>query len=234
MDELITSKGSSVLELYGVTRHFEEGRVKAVHGVDLSVQSGDYCAIMGRSGSGKSTLLNILGLIDRPTGGTYLVEGNDIAAMRTAHVDSLRAETFGFVFQAFHLVPYLTTRENVELGLTYRAPTRAARAKMISTALDQVGVGHRASMEVSNLSGGERQRVAIARALVRNPAVLLADEPTGNLDEENASAILELFDQINAAGTTLLVVTHDVETADRAGRQLVMSDGLLTNRERVK
>lgn len=217
-----------ILDLANITKDFEDGKITAIRNVALTLESGDYCAIMGRSGSGKSTLLNILGLIDTPTSGCYRVEGENVADLKSKKVDALRARTFGFVFQGFHLVPYLTTHENVELGLTYQAPPRKDRIKFIDIALEQVGMSHRKFLEVNKLSGGERQRVAIARALVSKPRVLLADEPTGNLDEENSAAILELFDEINATGTTVVVVTHELETADRARRKFIMRDGVLS------
>lgn len=218
---------SEILGLHGVAKYFPDGDVHALRSVDLRIDRGDYCTIMGKSGSGKSTLLNILGLIDLPTSGSYMVDGCDVTSMPQRAVDSLRAETFGFVFQAFHLVPYLTTEENVELGLSYRAPSRSTRKALVNAALDRVEISHRAASQVNNLSGGERQRVAIARALVREPAVLLADEPTGNLDERTAESILSLFDAINASGTTLVVVTHDEGTAQRSRRKFVMRDGVL-------
>jgi len=191
----------------------------------LSIGAGEYVAVSGRSGSGKSTLLNVVGLLDRLDSGSYELLGTRIDELRPDEIDHTRASVFGFVFQAFHLVPYLTAWENVELGLTYRAPHRKTRRSAVDAALAGVNLAHRGQARASVLSGGERQRVAIARALVRSPRVLLADEPTGNLDEENAAAVLDLFDEVNASGVTILMVTHDRTTAGRARREITMRDG---------
>lgn len=217
-----------VLTLAAITRTYPgPPQVQALRQVDLTVRHGEYLAITGRSGSGKSTLLNILGLIDQPTSGSYRVLGQESVTLRPSHRDRLRAHTFGFVFQAFHLVPYLTGAENVDLGLTYRPPDRAHRKIAVTRALEQVELLDRAGTPVTELSGGERQRVAIARALVRSPEVLLADEPTGNLDESTAGAILNLFDALHRSGVTIMVVTHDGETAARAHRRVHVRDGVI-------
>lgn len=182
---------------------------------------------MGRSGSGKSTLLNILGLLDLPSTGRYEIFGSETTLMRTNQLDQIRASTFGFVFQAFHLVPYLTVRESVEMGVTYHRQPRAQRLKKVDEYLERVGMSHRAYAQISTLSGGEKQRTAIARALVRNPNVLLADEPTGNLDESTALDVLSIFDSIVSDGVALVMVTHDPLTAARTDHQIVIRDGMV-------
>lgn len=216
-----------LLEVREAWRTFGSGpaAVSALRGVSLHVAPGESVAVTGRSGSGKSTLLNVLGLLEGLTSGTYLVDGADTSTMPGRDLDALRARLFGFVFQSFHLVPYLTTRENVELGLTYDRRPRRERAQRIDALLDQVGLAHRRDAVVSTLSGGERQRTAVARALVRRPAVLLADEPTGNLDEASAADVLALFEQVREAGVAVVVVTHDAPTAARAQREYRMRDG---------
>lgn len=215
-----------LLQLTGVERSYgQDGIIRALAGVDLEIESGDYLAVTGRSGSGKSTLLNILGLLERPSAGQYLHQGVNTSEMSTKRLDSLRASSFGIVFQAFHLVDYMTVYENVALGLTYTGWSRPRARSRIEEVIEQVGVGHRVNARTNTLSGGERQRVAIARTLARGPEILLADEPTGNLDEANSDAVLGLFEEIHAAGVTLIVVTHDSETAARAHRRIHMRDG---------
>ncbi|GAA3808806.1 ABC transporter ATP-binding protein [Cellulomonas soli] len=221
------SSDPPLLELQDAARAFGAGdsRVRALNGISLQVRAGTSLAITGRSGSGKSTLLNVLGLLESLTGGRYLLNGRDTGALPAREIDELRASTFGFVFQAFHLVPYLTVAENVELGLTYRRRPRRERTHHIDALLEQVGLTHRRDMAVTTLSGGEKQRAAIARALVRRPLVLLADEPTGNLDDASAADVLRLFDAIVAGGVALVMVTHDLSTAARAGQQIHLRDG---------
>lgn len=216
-----------LLELRSAARTFGAGHsaVHALSNIDLTVQEGTSLAIMGRSGSGKSTLLNVIGLLDSLSSGQYLIRGDDVGRFRAGQRNSVRGATFGFVFQAFHLVPYLTVAENVEMGLTYQRQSRARREGQVSDLLERVGLVHRRSMQVATLSGGEKQRVAVARALLRNPPVLLADEPTGNLDDDSAAAVLDLFDEIVASGVALIIVTHDATTAARADRTIRMRDG---------
>ena len=215
-----------LLRLRGVELTFGvEAPVHALAGVDLDVAAGDYVAVTGRSGSGKSSLLNVLGLLERPTAGTYEVEGIEISSLKPSQIDRLRAKTFGLVFQSFHLVDYLSVAENVGLGLTYSGLAPALQRRRIDVVIEQVGIGHRSGARTATLSGGERQRVAIARTLAREPEVLLADEPTGNLDEANSAAVLDLFETIHTAGVTVIVVTHDEETAHRARRRVLVRDG---------
>ncbi|MEV4636393.1 ABC transporter ATP-binding protein [Actinoplanes sp. NPDC049548] len=220
---------TEVIELAGIGRVFPaDPPVTALVGVDLRVCRGDYLAIVGPSGSGKSTLLNVLGLLDVPSSGRYLLEGVDTTTLGDRRRTGLRGSRIGFIFQSFHLLMYRTVLENVMLGGLYTgvpAPERRDRAR---AALDRVGLGHRHEFLPSRLSGGERQRTAIARALVGDPALLLCDEPTGNLDSANTAAVLDLFDDLRADGATLLVITHDDAVAARAGRRVRITDGRLT------
>lgn len=216
-----------LLRLRGVERTYGVGGViRALNGIELDVDEGDYLAITGRSGSGKSTLLNVLGLLERPTAGVYEVDGVSTQHLKPSRLDTLRAHMFGLVFQEFHLVDYLSVQENIQLGLTYSSGGRTRDAARVRAVVEQVGIEHRLSARTNTLSGGERQRVAIARTLARHPRVLLADEPTGNLDEANADAILRLFDDIHTSGITVVVVTHDPETAARAAHHVLIRDGV--------
>ncbi|XBH20548.1 ABC transporter ATP-binding protein [Jonesiaceae bacterium BS-20] len=224
---MANSDQQALIRLREVTRTFGEGlgQVHALRSISLDIYPGESLSIMGRSGSGKSTLLNILGLLDEPSTGTYDILGLETTSLRLRELDKLRAKTFGFVFQAFHLVPYLTVRESVEMGVAYHRQPRVQRRQKVDEFLERVGMAHRADAQVSTLSGGEKQRTAIARALVRNPEVLLADEPTGNLDEATALDVLEIFDSIVAEGVALVMVTHDPLTAARTDHQIVIRDG---------
>jgi putative ABC transport system ATP-binding protein len=200
--------------------------VPALRGVTLTVGAGDYVAIVGPSGSGKSTLMHLMGGLDRPTSGRLAIAGRDVGRLGPHEMARLRNETIGFVFQAFHLLPRTSALENVALPLVYRGLGAAARRRRAAEELSRVGLGHRTKHRPNQLSGGEQQRVAIARALVTEPAVLLADEPTGNLDSATGAAVLELLEERNAAsGVALVLVTHDREVAARAHRQIAMRDG---------
>lgn len=206
----------------------DEVVVRALLPTDLAIWPGDHLAVMGPSGSGKSTLLNVLGLLVRPTSGNVLVDGADTANLDDPAISALRGAYIGFVFQAFHLLPYRTVYENVQLPLRYaRAPAGERRVAVLA-GLEQVGLSHRAATLPGKLSGGERQRVAIARALVRRPQVLLCDEPTGNLDSGSAERLLDALDLLNQSGITLVVVTHDEKVAARARRLIRLSDGEAT------
>ncbi|RKQ85344.1 putative ABC transport system ATP-binding protein [Mycolicibacterium mucogenicum 261Sha1.1M5] len=218
-----------IAKLTGVTRFFPgPPPVNALRGVDLIVDRGDYLAIIGPSGSGKSTMLNTLGLLDRPSTGTFLFEGIDVAGLSEDERAGLRARAIGFVFQSFHLMPTRTVLENVMLAGTYAGLTREEREPLARSALDRVRLSHRIDSTPNTLSGGERQRVAIARAVCTSPRLLLADEPTGNLDRANSRAIMELFDELSADGLTIVMITHDEAVAQAAGRRVRINDGELT------
>jgi putative ABC transport system ATP-binding protein len=215
-----------VIELRGLARTYPgPPPVEALRPSDLVIHQGDYIAVTGPSGSGKSTLLHLIGLLDTPTGGSYLLDGMDTSALPDRDRSALRGQRIGFVFQAFHLLPYRTAEENVLLAQLYNRTPRARRGPAARDALEQVGLGHRIDALPTTLSGGERQRVAIARALVNRPGLLLCDEPTGNLDSQNAATVMELFDELHAGGFTILVITHDPNIARRADRILAMRDG---------
>jgi putative ABC transport system ATP-binding protein len=216
-----------VIRLHGISRTFQVGdqEVRALRDVDLSIASGDYVAIMGPSGSGKSTLLHLLGLLDRPTAGRYELRGTDVTTLDEVAQAGVRSRTIGFVFQFFHLVPRLTAAENIELPLTLASVPPAERKPRVELALENFGLTPRAHHRPDQLSGGQRQRVAIARAMILDPPVLLADEPTGNLDRHTGHDVVVLLEQLNARGVTLIVVTHDAEIGARARRRVKMVDG---------
>ncbi|WP_331457828.1 MULTISPECIES: ABC transporter ATP-binding protein [Kitasatospora] len=207
--------------------------VTALHPADLEIARGEYVAVTGPSGSGKSTFLNLLGLLDRPSGGTYELDGIDTGALPESRRTSLRGARIGFVFQSFHLLPYRTALENVVLGQVYNRTPREGRRAAARAVLERVGLGHRIEALPSRMSGGERQRVAIARALVNQPSLLLCDEPTGNLDSATAGKVMELFEELHAGGLTLLVITHDRDVAARARRTVTIRDGRLHDAEEV-
>jgi putative ABC transport system ATP-binding protein len=218
-----------VVEAAGLRRWYGEGeaRVEVLKGVDLTVRRGEYVAIMGASGSGKSTLLAILGCLDRPGEGTYRLDGSDVLALTDERLSSLRLGKIGFVFQSFQLIPQLSVLENVEVPLFYAGLPRPERHARARASLERVGLGHRLTHRPSQLSGGEQQRSAIARALVLDPPLLLADEPTGNLDSTNGANVLQLLRDIHAEGRTILMVTHDPGIAAIADRIVVVKDGLV-------
>jgi putative ABC transport system ATP-binding protein len=218
-----------VIELRGLARTYPgPPPVTALRPADLAIEAGDYVAVTGPSGSGKSTLLHLLGLLDSPTAGSYLLDGLDTSRLGDRDRSALRGSRIGFVFQAFHLLPYRTALENVLLAQMYNQTPRSARVRAAVDALDAVRLGHRLDALPTTLSGGECQRVAIARALVNRPSLLLCDEPTGNLDSQNAAALMDLLDQLNAAGFTIVVITHDVSVAAHGGRTIAISDGVLS------
>ncbi|MEV6346860.1 ABC transporter ATP-binding protein [Actinoplanes sp. NPDC051851] len=204
--------------------------VPALRGVSLTVDPGDHVAIVGTSGSGKSTLMHLLGGLDRPTGGTLLIGGRDVARLSPNEMAALRNTAIGFVFQSFHLLARTTAQDNVGLPLVYRGIGRRERRARAAEMLERVGLAHRMTHRPNQMSGGEQQRVAIARALVTSPSVLLADEPTGNLDSATGQSVLALLESLNADGVAVVLVTHDREVAARARRQIVMRDGLIVSR----
>ncbi|MEU5439007.1 ABC transporter ATP-binding protein [Streptomyces sp. NPDC020719] len=225
---------TAVIEFRGVERTYPgPPPVPALKHCDLVVQRGEYVAIVGPSGSGKSTFLNLVGLLDAPTAGSYLLDGTDTTALSDRDRTSLRGRTVGFVFQSFHLVPHRSALENVALAMVYnRRVPRVQRAQQAEEALAKVGLGHRIDALPTTLSGGEQQRVAIARALVARPQLLLCDEPTGNLDTASARKVLALLDELHADGMTVLVITHDRDVAERGGRTVTIRDGSLTETAR--
>jgi putative ABC transport system ATP-binding protein len=219
---------SAVVAINNVTRSFPgPPEVHAVRGVDLTILDGEYVSIIGPSGSGKSTLLHLIGLLDRPTSGTYFLDGVDVTKLRERQRARFRGRQIGFVFQSFHLLPNRPVLDNVMLPLAYQRVPRRKRRERALAALDQVGMSHRVNADPATLSGGERQRVAIARALVVEPRLLLADEPTGNLDSATAASVLGVFERLHGEGLTLAVITHDDSVSARAQRRIRLSDGLL-------
>jgi putative ABC transport system ATP-binding protein len=217
----------SLLELREVRRTYDMGaeRVHALAGVDLDIERGEYVAIMGPSGSGKSTLMNLLGCLDRPTSGSYHLNGVAVETLNDVELAAIRNREIGFVFQTFNLLPRTSALENVELPLIYAGRPRRERHEMARRALERVQLADRADHEPNELSGGQRQRVAIARALVNQPSILLADEPTGNLDSATSAEIMRLFDELHALGNTVILVTHEADIAEHADRRIVLRDG---------
>jgi putative ABC transport system ATP-binding protein len=220
---------STLIELTDVRKSYETENfsVHALRGVSAEILEGEYVAVIGPSGSGKSTLMNILGCLDTPTSGTYHLAGQDVSTMTEAELAEVRNRRIGFVFQQFHLLSSMTALRNVELPLVYAGVHRAKRHELALDALERVGLADRAEHKPGELSGGQQQRVAVARALVTEPALLLADEPTGNLDSESTADILDLFDELSAVGRTIVLITHERDVAARAGRELVVRDGAI-------
>jgi putative ABC transport system ATP-binding protein len=217
------------IELAGIERVFRLGdsAVRALAGIDLAVDAGEYLSVMGPSGSGKSTLLNVLGLLDSPTAGRYQLEGRDITTLSPAEQARVRSQRIGFVFQSFHLVPRLTAAENIALPMMLAGLPATERAPRVEKALADFGLADRARHKPDELSGGQRQRVAIARATVMRPAMLLADEPTGNLDRATGEEVIRLLEDLHERGVTLIMVTHDQALGDRAHRRIYMEDGAI-------
>jgi putative ABC transport system ATP-binding protein len=228
----------NVIEIRGLTKVYSMGEVevRALAGLDLDVATGEFLAVMGPSGSGKSTLMNIIGCLDRPTAGTYVLDGVDVSTLDRDERAVIRNAKIGFVFQSFNLLARTSAVENVELPLLYGELgwTRAQRRKAALDALHRVGLAGREQNQPSQLSGGQQQRVAIARALVTDPAILLADEPTGNLDSRTSEEIMGIFQTLNDAGKTIVLITHEPDIAQHAKRVVTVRDGVIQNDERVK
>ena len=223
----------TVIGMSGITKIYDTGkiRVEALKGVDLKVGVGEFVAIVGPSGSGKSTLMNLIGCLDTPTGGTYLLRGKEVAGLDKNALAKIRNERVGFVFQNFNLLPQITAFENVEMPLMFGGVARKERKERVRDLLDKVGLGDRMEHRPTELSGGQMQRVAVARALAMNPDILLADEPTGNLDTSSGGDVMSLMEQLWKQGRTLLVITHDAALARRAGRVVEIRDGVIVRDE---
>jgi putative ABC transport system ATP-binding protein len=223
---------STVMELDAVVKEYPGAPpVRALDGVSLAITAGERVAMVGPSGSGKSTLLNVVGALDRPTTGTVRIDGHDIALLDDGELSALRGQAIGFIFQQFHLLEALSARDNVATGLLYRGVGARERLERADGALERVGLAHRADFRPGQLSGGERQRVAIARAIVGNPAVVLADEPTGNLDSATGVEVLDALDALHSTGATIVVITHDLAVAARMPRRISIRDGRITEDE---
>ena len=235
-DQALAAKREPIIEIENVTKVYQMGEmeVHALRGVSLTVQAGEYVAIVGASGSGKSTLMNVIGLLDRPSSGSYRIRGTEASKLSKNHLADLRNREIGFVFQRFNLLARTSARQQVELPLFYAGVSNSeARQRALET-LKRVGLGDRTDHRPDELSGGQQQRVAIARALVNRPHLLLADEPTGALDTKTGGEVLALFDDLNRQGITLVVVTHDWDVANRAERIITLSDGLIVEDRLVK
>lgn len=225
---------SKVIELRNITRDFPLGQevIKVLKGINLEIERGEYVAFMGPSGSGKSTLMNLLGCLDTPTSGTYILNGKDVSQMSDDDLAEIRNKEIGFVFQTFNLLPRTTALENVALPMVYAGASKTERKKRAEEVLTDVGLADRMDHKPNQLSGGQRQRVAVGRALVNRPSIILADEPTGNLDSKTSVEIMHLFDDIHAAGNTVILVTHEEEIALHAHRVIRLRDGVIESDEK--
>ncbi|WP_438710018.1 ABC transporter ATP-binding protein [Aquimarina muelleri] len=226
----------NVIEIRNIIRNFQLGQetVYVLKGIDLDITRGEYLAIMGPSGSGKSTLMNLLGCLDTPTGGAYILNGNDVSEMTDNELADIRNREIGFVFQTFNLLPRTTALDNVALPMVYAGISKKDRIIRAEEVLKDVGLSDRMDHKPNQLSGGQRQRVAVGRALVNKPSIILADEPTGNLDSKTSLEIMQLFDEIHAAGNTVILVTHEEEVAAHAHRVIRLRDGMIESDVRNK
>lgn len=227
------TKDHALIELNGLSKVFytEEVETHALSSIDLSIGTGEFVSIAGPSGCGKTTLLSILGLLDSPTGGKYLLDDTPVENLTASQRAKIRNQAIGFIFQAFNLIGDLTVYENVELPLTYRGMPGSERKERVQAALDRVGMAHRMTHYPSQLSGGQQQRVAVARAIVGKPLILLADEPTGNLDSKNGNAVMDLMNELHAEGATICMVTHDPRYAEVADRAIHLFDGQVVSED---
>ncbi|WP_121966361.1 ABC transporter ATP-binding protein [Myroides sp. N17-2] len=227
---------NNIIEIKDIKRDFKLGSetVHVLKGVNLEIAQGDYVALMGPSGSGKSTLMNILGCLDTPTSGEYVLDGKDVSVLKDDQLAEIRNKSIGFVFQTFNLLPRTTALDNVALPMVYAGNTKSERDARAKEVLGQVGLSDRMDHHPNQLSGGQRQRVAVARALVNKPAIILADEPTGNLDTKTSIEIMHLFDEIHANGNTVILVTHEEDIAAHAHRIIRLRDGIIESDERIK
>ena len=227
---------SNVIEIRNITRDFHLGQeiVHVLKGIDLTINKGEYVAIMGPSGSGKSTLMNLLGCLDTPTSGTYILNGKDVSKMSDDELADIRNKEIGFVFQTFNLLPRTTALDNVALPMIYAGASKSQRNKRAKEVLANVGLSDRMDHKPNQLSGGQRQRVAVGRALVNQPSIILADEPTGNLDSKTSLEIMNLFDEIHAGGNTVILVTHEEDVANHAHRIIRLKDGNIESDARNK
>ncbi len=218
---------SALVEIRKVEKIYNPGEneVRALDGVDLTIEEGEYVAIIGQSGSGKSTLMNVLGCLDVPTSGSYTLHGKDVSSLSDNELSDIRNQEIGFIFQGFNLIASLTAKENVELPLIYRGVPKAKREELSERALERVGLGNRMGHKPSEMSGGQQQRVAIARAIAQAPPIILADEPTGNLDSRSTKEIMAILKELYEEGRTVIIITHDNEIADRARRVVKIKDG---------
>ncbi len=220
MEQLI-----NLQDVYRIYNEHEENEVRALDGVSLTIDRGEFVAIVGASGSGKSTLMNILGCLDVPTYGDYFLHGHDVMTMTDGELSKIRNKEVGFIFQGYNLIPALTAQENVELPLVYQGIHGEKRAEMAWRALDRVGLSEQADRTPSKMSGGQQQRIAVARAIATSAPMILADEPTGALDSKTGKQVLEILHQLNGEGTTIILITHDLNIAQTAKRQIIISDG---------
>jgi putative ABC transport system ATP-binding protein len=225
-----------LIEVNNLKKTYQLGdiEVPAVRGIDMAIEKNEYLAIMGPSGSGKSTLMNIIGCLDVPSEGSYILDSKDVSKMTDDELAEIRNRKIGFVFQTFNLLPRADALHNVELPLIYSGLPRAKRREMAESALNKVGLGDRMHHKPNELSGGQRQRVAIARALVNNPAIILADEPTGNLDSNTGEEIMEIFEQLHSGGNTIILITHEAYIANHSNRVVRLLDGLIQSDDKTK